>query len=324
MPDPAARANLKNGRFFNYWSNDPKTTSAVIRWMRTRIPAPWPAWLHNPPCDPVEARVDGTRIRLTMIGHASVLIQTAGLNILTDPVWSDRTSPVQFAGPKRVRAPGLTLDQLPPIDLLLVSHNHYDHLDVPTLKKLVRRFDPAIITPLGNAALIPSPRVTELDWDQQLDFRGLTIVCEPVQHWSSRWLNDQNKALWSGFTIKTAHGNIYFSGDTGFHPQIFDQARKKHGRYRVALLPIGAYAPRWFMAYQHMDPEEAVQSLQLLNAHRALAIHHGVWQLTDESIHEPETKLGEALRDRQMSADQFRVLLPGQAWDVEEDHDQTA
>ncbi len=317
MSDADAR-HVKNGRFFNSWSSNPQTTGALLRWMRTRVPAPWPAWLHNPPNDPVEERVTGGRLRLTMIGHASVLIQTAGLNILTDPVWSDRTSPFQFVGPKRVRAPGLTLDQLPPIDLVLVSHNHYDHLDVPTLKQLVRRFDPAIVTPLGNARLIPSSRVTELDWDQEIAFRDIRIACEPVQHWSSRWLNDQNKALWSGFTIKTAHDNIYFSGDTGFHDHVFDHARTKHGQFRVALLPIGAYAPRWFMAYQHMDPEEAVRSMHLLKARRALAIHHGIWQLTDEPIHEPVTLLQEALRSRQMTDDLFRVLEPGQAWDVEE------
>jgi L-ascorbate metabolism protein UlaG (beta-lactamase superfamily) len=317
------KAHLRQGRFFNTWSRDPKTLGAVLRWMRTRTPAPWPQWIHNPPNDPIENHVQGNRLRLTMIGHASVLIQVAGVNILTDPVWSDRTSPVQFAGPKRVRAPGLTLDQLPPIDIVLVSHNHYDHLDVPTLKELVRRFDPHIVTPLGNAALIPSTRVTELDWHQSCTAKNISIECEPVQHWSSRWLNDQNKALWSGFTLKTTAGNIYFAGDTGFHDHVFDQARKKHGSFRVALLPIGAYAPRWFMKYQHMDPDEAVQSMKLLNARRALALHHGVWQLTDEPIHEPADKLLAALAEQQLTSDIFRVLEPGQAWNVEDDHDRT-
>jgi L-ascorbate metabolism protein UlaG (beta-lactamase superfamily) len=307
----------KKGRFFNYWSQDPKTTGAVLKWMRTRVPSAWPKWIDNPPADPVAHRVSGTDLRVTMIGHASVLVQIAGLNILTDPVWSDRTSPVQFAGPKRVRAPGLTFDQLPPIDLVLVSHNHYDHLDVATLKELVRRFDPEIITPVGNARLIPSAKVTELTWNQQHAYRDDIIIdCEPVQHWSSRSMTDQNKALWSGFTIKTAHGNIYFAGDTGFHDHVFDQARQKHGGFRLALLPIGAYAPRWFMAYQHMNPDEAVQSMQLLNADHALALHHGVWQLTDEAIDEPAQHLHIALSERQMRHEKFRVIAPGQAWDV--------
>jgi L-ascorbate metabolism protein UlaG (beta-lactamase superfamily) len=314
MPDGAP---TKDGRYFNDWSPDPKTGRAVWRWMRTRKPAPWPVWIDNAAPDRVEARVAGDRLRVTMIGHASVLVQVAGLNILTDPVWSDRASPLTFAGPKRVRAPGLAFEQLPPIDLILVSHNHYDHLDVATLKELVRRFDPQVITPVGNARLIPSGRVTELTWHQQHAYReNMIIECEPVQHWSSRSLSDQNKALWSGFTIKTAHGNIYFAGDTGFHPHIFDQARKKHGAFRLALLPIGAYAPRWFMAYQHMNPDEAVQSMQLLNADHALALHHGVWQLTDEAIDEPAQHLHIALSKRQMRHEKFRVIAPGQAWDV--------
>ncbi len=305
-----------NGRFKNHWSDDPKTGSKVLRWMTTRKPAPWPQRLDNPPPDAVATRVEGKRLRLTMIGHATVLIQTAGINILTDPVWAERASPVQFAGPRRVRAPGLSYEQLPPIDLVLVSHNHYDHLDTDSLKNIVRRFDPVILTPLGNAQDIPSNKVTEMDWHAQSVFRDLIVECEPVQHWSARGLNDQNKALWSGFTIKSPHGNIYFSGDTGFHPFIFDQARKKHGDYRAALLPIGAYAPQWFMQYQHANPDEAVQAMQLLNARHALALHHGIWQLTDEPINEPVEFLETSLQQRQMPPERFRVLLPGQAWDV--------
>ncbi len=315
MSKPPCPRHFNGVQFFNYWSDDPKTGTAVRRWMLSRTPAVWPLQLENPPPAPVQQRVFGTDMRITMIGHASLLVQTAGLNILTDPVWSKRTSPVQFAGPKRVRAPGIARDALPPIDVIIVSHNHFDHMDLPTLEYLVARHRPHIITPLGNARYMPGT-ITELDWDASHSIGDMAFVCEPVQHWSRRQLTDENKALWAGFTLKSLAGNIYFAGDTGFHPYIFERAKARHKGFRCALLPIGAYAPRWFMAYQHMNPREAVTAKALLDAQHAIGIHHGVWQLTDEPIDEPEIQLRDAMAHVGMDPALFRTLLPGQAWDV--------
>jgi L-ascorbate metabolism protein UlaG (beta-lactamase superfamily) len=315
MKLPSLPRHFDGQRYFNYWSQDPKTAAHVFAWMRSRVPAPWPQTLENPPADAVISRIEGADMRVTMIGHASLLIQIAGLNILTDPVWSKRTSPVQFAGPKRVRAPGLALSELPKIDVVIVSHNHFDHMDLPTLKKLVAVHNPKIITPIGNAKYMRGDRI-ELDWDECVTVDKVQIECEPVQHWSRRQMRDENKALWAGFTIKSAAGNLYFAGDTGFHPHIFERAREKHKSFRCALLPIGAYAPRWFMGYQHMNPREAVHAMKLLNATTAIGIHHGVWQLTDEPIHQPAEYLKQALCQAQIDESRFCTLLPGQALDL--------
>jgi L-ascorbate metabolism protein UlaG (beta-lactamase superfamily) len=315
MKTPSMPRHFDGQKYFNYWSQDPKTAAHVFAWMRSRVPSPWPQTLENPPADAVMPRVSAIDMRITMIGHASLLIQMAGLNILTDPVWSQRTSPVQFAGPKRVRAPGLALSDLPKIDIVIVSHNHFDHMDLPTLKKIVAMHNPKIITPIGNAKYMRG-NIIELDWDEAITIDTVQVECEPVQHWSRRRMNDENKALWAGFTIKSAAGNLYFAGDTGFHPYIFDRAREKHQIFRCALLPIGAYAPRWFMGYQHMNPREAVHALKLLNATTAIGIHHGVWQLTDEPINQPIEQLKQALSQATVNESQFVILPPGQAIDL--------
>jgi L-ascorbate metabolism protein UlaG (beta-lactamase superfamily) len=268
-----------------------------------------------------DARVMGDALRLTFVNHATVLVQTGGINLLTDPVWSDRTSPVQFAGPKRVHAPGVALEDLPPIDMVLVSHNHYDHLDSGTLTALDAAHKPHFITPLGNAACMPKAiareRIIELDWDQRWTAPdGNWVEAEPVAHWSARTRSDTNEALWAGFTSQIGARKLFFAGDTGFAEGApFAAVAAKHGRLDAALIPIGAYAPRWFMADAHMDPDEAVAAHRLLGCPPTLGIHFGTFQLTDEAREEPEARL-RALVAADSALYRFRSIAPGDAWDV--------
>lgn len=260
-------------------------------------------------------------LRLTFIGHASVLVQMGGLNILTDPVWSKRASPVQFAGPKRVHDSGVALADLPPIDIVLVSHNHYDHLDSSTLAELEAAHRPLFITPLGNAACMPKEiareRIVELDWDQRwASPDGHWVEAEPVAHWSARTRSDTNEALWAGFTVGIGSKKLFFAGDTGFAEGApFAAVATKHGTIDAALIPIGAYAPRWFMADAHMDPDEAVAVHRLLGYPPSLGIHFGTFQLTDEAREEPEARL-RVLVDADSALIGFRTLAPGGHWDV--------
>jgi L-ascorbate metabolism protein UlaG (beta-lactamase superfamily) len=280
----------------------------------------WPSHVSVTPTRP-EDQVDEGALRLTFVGHATVLVQMGGLNLLTDPVWSRRTSPVQFAGPKRVHAPGVALTDLPPIDIVLVSHNHYDHLDSATLAALEAGHKPIFVTPLGNAACMPASidraRIVELDWDQRWTAAdGHWVEAEPVAHWSARTRSDTNHALWSGFTVGIGGKMLYFAGDTGFADgQPFAAVAAKHRVIDAALLPIGAYAPRWFMADAHMDPDEAIAAHRLLGCPQTLGIHWGTFQLTDEARDEPVARL-DAARAADASLDRFQTLLPGESWDV--------
>ena len=311
-----------DGRQFYGPDHSPaKTLGDILKWNFTSKRARWPRHVPNPAPDLPPERVMGAAMRVTMIGHAAVLIQTAGINMLVDPIWSKRASPFQWLGPKRVRKPGLTYDQLPPIDLVLVTHNHYDHLDTGTLHQLVKRFDPLIVTPLGNDTIIRksvrSARITTIDWDQTIPALGIDITAEPVQHWSSRWLGDRNQALWAGFTINTGARKIFICGDTGFGQGWWaERAFKKHGIFDLALLPIGAYAPRWFMKDSHMNPEEAVLAFERLQCRHALGYHWGTFQLTDEAIDEPRRFLTESLDVHKIDLGRFRTLAPGEAWNI--------
>ena len=306
-----------NGRFFNVApATRDKTLGDIRRWRRTSRRAPWPRHVPVHPCVP-EARVAGTCV--TLVGHATVLIQTAGLNLLTDPVWSNRCSPVQFAGPKRVCAPGVGFDDLPPIDIVLLSHNHYDHLDNATIKRLVARHDPLIVTPLGNDTLVrraaPRARVITGDWWDRIELgQGLATTLVPAQHWSARGIGDRRMALWCGFYLSGGSASIYFAGDTGYGDgTLFTTIRDRLGAPDLALLPIGAYAPRWFMADQHTDPAEAVQIMLDLNARQAQAIHWGVFPLSDEGRDEPLHALAHALTHHAIPAGRFRHDEPGTA-----------
>ena len=290
-----------------------KDLADLLRWQRTREPAPWPEQVAVTPAIPA-ARVEGDAIIATMVGHATVLVQTQGLNILTDPIWRDRASPVDWAGPKRVAAPGVAFDDLPRIDLVLLSHGHYDHMDVPTLKRLWERDRPLILVPLGHGRMLAEAGIEarELDWGEAVPLGPLTAVAEPVYHWSSRWFLDRNRALWAGWTLVAPGGNIFFAGDSGYGDGAYFRAVRRHGPVRLALLPVGAYEPRWFMSEQHMNPAEAVRTLADLGAEQALGLHWGTFQLTDEARDAPPAELAAARDAAGVAAARFPALAPGE------------
>jgi L-ascorbate metabolism protein UlaG (beta-lactamase superfamily) len=256
---------------------------------------------------------------LTFVNHATFLLQLDGINILTDPVWSERVSPLTWAGPRRVRRPGIGFDRLPAIDLVLLSHNHYDHLDLATLRRLRQRDDPLILAGLGNRRFLGRyglPKVEEIDWWQTFRFGdGLNITMTPALHYSRRGLFDQNVSLWGGFWIESGGQKLYFTGDTGWGGH-FAQIQQRLGAPGLALLPIGAYEPRWFMGPVHLNPEEAVRAHLALGATRSIGMHFGTFQLTDEPIDEPVRALAESLERYGIPAGAFRVLGQGETlWD---------
>jgi L-ascorbate metabolism protein UlaG (beta-lactamase superfamily) len=283
----------------------------------------WPRSLANPPLvAPVAKRIEGHLLRVTQIGHATVLIQTQGLNILIDPVFSDRASPFAFAGPKRVNPPGLAIDALPKLDAILVTHNHYDHLDLASLSKLAAINPCRVLTPLGNDVIMrkhdPAIQAEAFDWDARVALSADAAVhFEPCYHWSARWINDRRMALWAAFVIETPGGNIYHIGDTGYAKgEIFRAMRVKYGPFRLAILPIGAYEPRWFMHDHHINPEEAVAIFQDCGASFAMAHHWGTFQLTYEAIDEPPKRLAIALERADILTEHFQVKRPGECFDV--------
>lgn len=245
------------------------------------------------------------------VGHATVLIQIGPYNFLTDPVWSDYVSPKQGIGPRRVCPPGIRLEDLPHIDGILLSHNHYDHMDIATLKWLHEKFGMMIYTGLGNSFYLPDEfHVTELDWWESISLNDLKITYTPAQHGSGRGFRDQNRALWGGFSISNGSEHCYFAGDTGYAGH-FKEIKKRLGIPRVALLPIGAYEPREVLRFMHMNPEDAFQAHQDLHAKCSLAIHYRTFQLTDESREQPEEDLHKAMRHSSILVNPFYCIREG-------------
>ena len=314
--------NFDGQRFFNPQGQKPGNLRALLKWQFGGGKKKWPTSYPSPHSDTPPARVAGSDMRACFVGHATMLIQTAGLNFLTDPVWSTRASPVRFAGPKRVNAPGITFENLPPIDVVLLSHNHYDHLDLVTLSRLKAAHDPLIITPLGNDRILhkhdPSFRISVGDWGDEVKLaNNVSVSFEPAHHWSARGMGDRSKALWAAFVVTTPNGKIYHIGDTGFHgAKNFKAVREKHGGFRLALIPFGAYEPRWFMKGQHQNPDEAVQCHKICGAENTLGHHWGTFQLTDESIEDQLEALAIARQTHGVSDQAFRALQPGQVWNV--------
>lgn len=262
---------------------------SVLKWQLERERNTWPEWIDSKPGEAPPRRVGDGRMRVTWINHATLLIQVDGVNILTDPIWSSRCSPVQFLGPKRHRAPGLRFFDLPPIDIVIVSHNHYDHLDVGTLHRLRATHAPRIVTPLGNSLLLDRYGIRgamELDWWRSVRIKGVDVTCVPAQHFCARALSDRDRTLWGGFMISTKSGNAYFAGDTGWGEH-FARIARRFGEIRVAMLPIGAYLPRWFMRPVHIDPAEAVEAHEILGARVSIPMHYGTFRLSDEGVDQP-------------------------------------
>ncbi|RVT93821.1 MBL fold metallo-hydrolase [Sphingomonas crocodyli] len=312
-------------RFFNpegqFGSGGSQKVMTPARIWRAITGAPGPGWPKSAPVRQTKpaARVAGDDLRVIWIGHATVLIQTQGLNILTDPVWADRVGPLGITGPVRTRAPGVRLGDLPPIDLILISHNHYDHMDLDTIEALWRRDRPLIFTSLGNDTLLKDRDIASVtrDWGGGVPVRsGVSVIVERVHHWGSRWGSDRNRALWSGFTLKLPGGNIFFAGDTGWGDGAWVRETAKHGPYRLAILPIGAYHPRDVFSGNHIDPQQSTTVFQQLAARQALGIHWGTFQLTEEAMDEPRAELARVVRARRIDPSRFRTLLPGQSWDV--------
>ncbi len=311
--------HFEGRRFTNLDAIQHRGFLEVLRWLATRDPAPWRERTDAAPGPPPPRAVDGGRLRVTFVNHATVLVQMDGLNVLTDPIWSERASPFSWIGPRRARPPGIRFEDLPPIDGVLVSHNHYDHLDLPTLRRLAERHRPLFVVGLGNAALLEQAGigpVRELDWWQGLALsKAVQVSAVPAQHFSARGLCDRDATLWAGYVIQGPAGTVYFAGDTGMGPH-FAQIRKRFGPPRLALLPIGAFRPVWFMSRVHLSPADAVQAADILGASTSLAIHYGTFRLADDGQDEPLEALAEALVSRNHPAPRFWTLDFGEGREV--------
>ncbi|MFP5247629.1 MAG: MBL fold metallo-hydrolase [Thermoanaerobaculia bacterium] len=293
-------------RFFNLQPTKHAGFFDMLRWMFHREPGVWHRWREITPSKPPE-RVPGGELRVTWVNHATFLIQTENVNILTDPIWSKRCSPVQWAGPKRHHAPGVRFEDLPKIDAVLVSHNHYDHMDAATLARLAREHAPRVYVGLGNSLFLRDAH--DLDWWESAALsENVRVHCVPAQHFSSRGLSDRDANLWCGFVLETPHGAIYFAGDTGWGPH-FQMIRERFGAMRLALLPIGAYRPEWFMCSVHISPQDAVRAARTLEAETSIPMHYLTFHLGDDGMDEPR----DVLR-REMGETRFAILEPGETF----------
>jgi CPA2 family monovalent cation:H+ antiporter-2 len=319
MPRYPLSDHYDGKRFFNPGVDNDKKLSDLMKWVLNREKKDWPEWVENTGnahfINPGEAHELGT----TWVGHATLLVQIGNRNILTDPIFSDRSSPVSFAGPKRVRPPGLTYDQLPKIHAVVISHNHYDHMDLPSLRELEQRHAPLFIVPLGNGKLLLSEglkNVKELDWWESVQLEGdqeAIVTLTPSLHWCARGLNDRFETLWGAYFVKNKAGrSFYFAGDTGYHTH-FQETFRRLGAPDLALLPIGAYEPRWFMKDNHMNPEDAVQAHIDLQSNHAVPMHYGTFQLTDEAFDEPLQALV-AAKEKLKPQKPFEPIEVGGSW----------
>lgn len=334
--NPSKKHHRPDGFQNNYTSATDKSSSEFWRWQRER----WLAGLPKPPQKLTDVVAPDLKFvsanhgkaqepAITWIGHATMLVQMGGLNILTDPVFSERASPVQFAGPKRYQAPGIALKDLPRIDVVLLSHNHYDHLDRPSVQALNQQpgGPPQFIVPLGVKKWMAAEgitRVQQLDWWDHTTVKTASGEVEvhftPVQHWSARGINDRRATLWGGFAVFAPDFHLYFSGDTGYSQDFLDtrarfaerQTPALGGGFDLALIAVGAYEPRWFMKEQHVNPEEAVQIHLDLAAKRSVGVHWGTFSLTDESLDQPPKDLAAARAAKGLPQEAFDVMAIGQ------------
>lgn len=295
-------------KFFNPTENSHHNFFDLIKWKITAEDSNWPELVANQTY-PVIPLDETKRAVVTFINHATFLIKLKNLTVLTDPVFSERVSPFKFLGPKRVREAGMKLEELPLIDVVIISHNHYDHLDLESLKQIDGKFHPLFLVPLGNEKLLKEAgiqNVREMDWWEEQLIKEHKIVFTPSQHWSARGLFDRCETLWGSFYILSPQFKTYFGGDAGYSSH-FSNIRLRLGAPDLSLLPIGAYAPRWFMKVHHMDPDEAVKAHRDLNSGFSIGMHFGTFKLSDESINEPIERLQGA------KLDEFIVLDQGES-----------
>ncbi len=305
-------------RFFNPHGPAARSFGDLPKWWWQQLrgsATAWPKSVPPPAAVHLPENVPAGRVAATFIGQATYLLQFAGCTVLTDPVFGSRAGPFGLLGPKRTRPAALRLGELPRVDAVVLSHNHYDHLDLSSLRWLAQHRQPVIIAPLGLKRWLETrgvSRVVELDWWQShFAGQGAEIICTPAQHWSSRWPWDRCRTLWGGFWIKTPTGSVWFAGDTGWGAH-FAEIRTRLGAPDLALLPIGAYEPRWFMAAVHMNPDEAVRAHLALGARLSFAAHHGAFRLTDEGIDAPLRDLAIAREQHGVSAAAFAAPALGE------------
>ncbi|MGV3557444.1 MBL fold metallo-hydrolase [Larkinella arboricola] len=303
-------------RFHNYNGMEAKSFPEALQWMLSkRDKKPWGAFHPVPPGPPPPAHVAGSQVRVTFVNHSTVLLQFDSLNVVTDPVWYDRTSPYQWIGPERNRPPGIRFEDLPKIHILLLSHNHWDHLDIKTVQKICQRDQPKVYCPLGVKAFLEEQgckNVTEMDWNGSLAYNdSTTIHCVPAQHFSGRGMFDRDATLWCGFVIDSrVAGKLYFVGDTGYGP-FFRKIGEQYGPMRLSLIPIGAFRPTWFMGPIHCSPAEAVQIHEDVRSQQSVAIHYGTFPLADDGETEPVDELHKTLRNHPELAERFWTLPEG-------------
>jgi L-ascorbate metabolism protein UlaG (beta-lactamase superfamily) len=306
-------------RFINLDTTRDKSLVDLVRWKLTAKVGRWAEWVDEPAGPKPVERVDDGTIRVTWVNHATLLVQLDGVNVLTDPVWSDRVSPFSFAGPRRHRVPGVRFEDLPPIDAVVVSHNHYDHMDVATLQRLSERFGMPVIVGLGNAAYLARRSVTtarDVDWWDAVRLGdSVRVIAVPARHWSARSRSDMRHTLWAGYVIEGPSGRVYFSGDTGYGVH-FARARGRLGPMDVALMSIGAFQPEWFMGEVHMSPAEAVKASIDLQARVAIPMHFGTWQLGDDGDAEPLEHLDAALAGDSLQRKVWRTIEHGKPFTV--------
>lgn len=302
-------------KFLNPGNVQAKGLTDVFQWMMQRKQGPWTEKKESAFGEKPKAMIT-EGMKITFVNHSTFLIQIDGVNILTDPVWSERTSPFQFAGPRRMKQPGIRFEDLPKIDYIILSHNHYDHLDINTIKNLYLINNPKIITPLGVKAFLDKNLIntaTDLDWWQELQLsESLVIQSVPAQHFSGRGVFDRDATLWCGYVIKNHRGNIYFAGDTGYNEFTFKEIGKRCAPVSVALIPIGAYKPTWFMSPIHCSPAEAVQIHFDVMASQSIATHFGTFPLADDGEDEPIHELRKALKQSNLPSDKFLILKEGE------------
>lgn len=303
--------------FFNPNEDIKRPFYKFLYWAFTRHPADWSKEDVKYKFDTPPATVE-KGLRVSFVGHATMLIQVDGLNILTDPIWSDRASPLSFIGPKRHNPPAIKFEELPKIDIVLISHNHYDHMDRDTIIALHTRDHPTFVVSLGNDSIIrnfiPDGDIKSLDWYESLDLKGMNIDVVPAVHWSGRFVLDKNKALWNGFVISSKTGKIYFSGDTALgSAKAFHEIRERYGNMLFSIIACGAYEPRWFMKSAHVNSEESAILFKILGSKYGYGMHHATFQLSDESIESQFHDFAIAVKSFDLEGN-FRLPNAGDHW----------